>query len=700
MNSSYVRGIYLRLAGVVMLVVVVALAAYSALSHRAFESALAPEMSKKVATIAASIRSLVLRAVDSQIEFTQLHGIEQTFDEVKAEIPEISYFALTDAQGTVLHQRLTAGEGSADYFRSAEVLALLEHPDAIPTARRVGKQYMVSLPIVGQNQPLGMLHIGVDVSFVDDIVLGMLLDVLVVLVVSLFFTLELLHFMAGAKLEGSLKALGDAFHRGSTGNFATPLQRIGEHAFGSVLKRMDLALAHVNTAYTALARDIDAQRRVPAHERQPGLAQAQAGLAELSRRFRFGEEAAGVRSDDTELSRVRAPLFIFILAEELTRSFLPGYINELLVPIPGLSPELVLSLPIALFMLIVAIGQPWIGVYCDRVGQRRTMLQGAGIAVVGFVATALASTVLDLLLWRSLCALGYAMVFVAAQAYVLDHSSGSNRARSFAMFIGAIMVATVCGPSIGGILADNIGERPTFLVAAALALGSIAAIRLLPHAVDIDTERVPARVPTLREFGTLLLNRRFMTVTGLAAVPAKILLTGMAFYLVPLYIVAIGSTQAMAGRVLMAYAVVMVLMGPLTASLATTRERMQWLVGGGLIVSGLGGLMMLAGGGVGWVFAAVIGVGLGQSLSIAAQSALVAEHCEAEIRQVGEGAVYGVYRLLERLGNAAGPLLAAALVMHYGYRTSFVAIGGLVLLCGAAFVLATRMQRSLVVAAA
>ena len=127
---------------------------------------------------------------------------------------------------------------------------------------------------------------------------------------------------------------------------------------------------------------------------------------------------------------------------------------------------------------------------------------------------------------------------------------------------------------------------------------------------------------------------------------------------------------------------------------------MQWLVGGGLIVSGMGGLMMLAGGGVAWVFAAVILVGLGQSLSIAAQSALVAEHCEAEVRQVGEGAVYGVYRMLERLGNAAGPLLAAGLVMHYGYRTSFVAIGGLVLLCGAGFVLATRRQRSLVMAAA
>ncbi|MBK9360936.1 MAG: hypothetical protein IPM99_07330 [Rubrivivax sp.] len=57
---------------------------------------------------------------------------------------------------------------------------------------------------------------------------------------------------------------------------------------------------------------------------------------------------------------------------------------------------------------------------------------------------------------------------------------------------------------------------------------------------------------------------------------------------------------------------------------------------------------------------------------------------------MGEGAVYGVYRLLERLGNAAGPLLAAVLVMAYGYRWGFIALGGFVCLCGLAFVTATR----------
>ena len=697
MSTSYVRGIYLRLAGVVMLVVIIALAAFSLVSHRSFERALAPEMSKKVATMGASIRSLVLKAVENQMDFQQLHGIEQTFDAVKGETPEISYFAITDVKGTVLHERLTQPKGAAEHFRKPSLLGLMQQPDAVPVAQLVGNQYIVSLPIVSANAALGMLHIGMDVRFVDDIVLGMMYDVLVVLVVSLFFTLELLNFMAGAKLEAALRSLGDAFERGASGHFATPRRRDREHAFSSVLKRMDATLAHVNAAYLSLAQDIEAGRRVPAHERQPGLAAAQSGLAALARRFRFGEDEPEARPNDGQLSKVRAPLFIFILAEELTRPFLPGYVKELLVPIPGLSADLVLGLPIALFMLVVAIGQPWIGVYCERVGQRKVMLQGALIAAIGFVATAMAATVLDLLLWRSVCALGYAMVFVAAQAYVLDHSSGANRARSFAMFVGAIMVATVCGPSIGGILADNIGERATFLVAAVLALGSLAAIRLLPSSEPSEATRAASRVPTLREIGTLLINHRFMTVTGLAAVPAKILLTGMAFYLVPLYVLSIGSTQAMAGRILMAYAVVMVVLGHVTASLATSRERMQWLVGGGLIVSGLGGLMMLAGGGVGWVFAAVLLVGLGQSLSISAQSALVAEHCEAEIRQIGEGAVYGVYRLLERLGNVIGPLLAATLVMNFGYRTSFVAIGTLVLLCGAGFVLATRRQHHLAV---
>lgn len=700
MSASALRGIYLRLAGVVMLVVVLALGASAFLSHRVFESALAPAMSKKVATIGASVRSLVLRAVAHGIDFRELYGIEQKFDEIKKDVPEIASFAITDPLGHVLHQRLKAPQGAAAYFAQPAVLAAMARPHGVPTAVRVADQYMVSLPIVAPQGALGMLHIGVSVDFVDQIVLDMTCDMLVVLVVALFFTLELLHYLAGERLERSLKALGDTIDRGVAGRFATPDKPAAASDFGVVAGLLEAVLARVNAGFEALAHDIDAGRRRPAHERPPGLATAQVGLQQLSARYRFGREAVAGTGEDRQLGKVRAPLFVFILAEEMTRPFLPTYVKALLVPIPWLSPEIAVGLPIALFMLIVALAQPWLGAYSERVGHRHAMLSGAAIAAAGFAATAFAGSMLDLLLWRSLCALGYAMVFVAAQGYVLEHASPGARARSFAVFIGAIMVATVCGPSIGGLLADNIGERWTFGVSAVLALGSMAAMRHLPTPRRAEGERPASRPPTLRVIGSLLVNRRFMAVTALAAMPAKIVLTGICFYLVPLYLGTIGGSPAVTGRLLMSYAVVMVLMSPLTAALASTRERMQWLVGGGLMLSGAGGALLLAGGSTPWVFAAIVLVGFGQSLSISAQSALVGEQCAAEVAQLGEPAVYGVYRLLERLGNALGPLLAGVLVLHWGYRTGFAVIGGLALFCGAAFLLSTRHPRRLALAPA
>jgi MFS family permease len=319
------------------------------------------------------------------------------------------------------------------------------------------------------------------------------------------------------------------------------------------------------------------------------------------------------------------------------------------------------------------------------------MLAGAVIGILGFALTAIARDLVDLLAWRSMCAVGYAIVFVAAQGYVLDHSKPEKRAQGFALFIGAIMVATVCGPSIGGILADNIGYRPSFAVSAVLCTLSVLAILTLPAAETARAQR-PERAPTFADFSHLLVNARFMVLTALAAMPAKIMLTGVCFYLVPLYIVSIDSTQAMAGRMLMVYAVMMVLIVPLAARISDVGARREQLVAMGLCISGMGGLLMLTSASATMVFGVVFLLGLGQAISIAAQSALVGELCGDEIRRYGDGAVYGVYRMLERFGNALGPLIAALLVVRLGYPGAFVAMSILVLVCGILFGLTTTLM--------
>lgn len=422
MNVRYLNRVYWRLAGVVMIAVVAALSANAYLAHRTFERALVPEMAKKAVTVGASVRSLMLKAVEHHIDFRALHGIDQTFDEVASENPDFSYLATTDTRGVVLHQRGEAPNGIDAYLSAPTTLATLSSTNAVGDSVRIGTHNVVSLPIATPDGPLGILHIGVDASFVETIIFEMLLDVLVVLVVALFFTLELLNFIAGTRLEAGLSAIADLLERGRNGNFETRVTPRSEHAFRGVLGLLEAAVARVNAGYLALIDSIEATRREPAHDRAHELSVAQTGLGVLHRRFRFGATPTAEPIDESQLPRVRAPLFAFILAEELTRSFLPGFVKGLLVPIPGLSAEIVVGLPIVLFMLIVALGQPYFGAYCKRLGQRRAMIIGAAIAAAGFAASAMAHNVLDLLIWRSLCAVGYGMVFVAAQGFVLDHT--------------------------------------------------------------------------------------------------------------------------------------------------------------------------------------------------------------------------------------------------------------------------------------
>jgi MFS family permease/HAMP domain-containing protein len=691
-DAKYLHRVYWRISGVTMLLVVLALAANSYFSHRTFEAELVPEAAKKAVTVGASVRNLILKAVNSGIEYRSLYGVDRAFAEVFADNKEFTSMVATDGQGEILYQSGTLPEGARTFFKSEAILTRLAQAVTSEQATLVGAQYVVSVPLVHGEQRLGMLHIGIDRKFVDHIMLEILLDVLVVLVVALFFTLELLNFLAGAQLETGMRTLSDAVQRFRSGDFTGRIKLATRDEMGRILSQIDARVAQINANYQQLTRDLQAKLRDATPAKRAELQEVVSVWENLRARFRFGSATDAPAVTDAGLNRIRAPLFVFIMAEELTRSFLPGYINQLLVPIPGLSPQIVIGLPIVLFMLIVALGQPYLGAWSERVGRRRAMLIGAVLATGGFVATAMAHNLYDLLLWRSLCAVGYGMVFVSAQGYILDHSGPRDRAKGFALFIGAIMVATVCGPSIGGILADNIGFRFSFIAAAVLAGFSIFIIRLLPD----DSQRLDQRdtkLPTMRDFGRLIVNRRFMVLTGLAAIPAKVVLTGVCFYLLPLYIVSIGSTQAMAGRMLMVYAVLMVLIVPVAAGASdrgTPRER---LVAAGLCLSGLGGFLMLASDKFWVIFGLVISLGVGQALSIASQSALVAEHCKEEIATFGTDAVYGVYRLLERLGNALGPLLASVLVIYYGYEGAFVAISALVVVCGILFVIFTRFDR-------
>ena len=403
-----------------------------------------------------------------------------------------------------------------------------------------------------------------------------------------------------------------------------------------------------------------------------------------------GSTARGTAPDGASvLARLRLPLFLFMLAEESTRAFLPGFARSLMPAATAVSPELLSALPIVVFMLVVALGQPALATWSERAGPRRMLLRGALLGVVGLAGAAQASGVVAFIAWRGLCGLGYGMVFVAGQGLVLRHTNAAGRTRGFALFVGAIMAAAVCGPPVGGMLAEHMGPRAGFALAAAIAALAWIAARGVPRdSAGRSDDGLAA--PALRDYARVFAQGRFLWVTALAAVPAKLILAGSVFYLVPIYVVASGASPAVAGRAMMLYAVALVLVLPRATHWVERGVPLARLVGVGLCLSALGGFALVLGDGVMPVYLVTALLGVGQGLSIAAQSSLLGQVCATEIAAHGSGPAFGAYRLLERLGNATGPIVAGGLALLVGTASAFVAMAVLILGCGLCFLLLGR----------
>ena len=87
----------------------------------------------------------------------------------------------------------------------------------------------------------------------------------------------------------------------------------------------------------------------------------------------------------------------------------------------------------------------------------------------------------------------------------------------------------------------------------------------------------------------------------------------------------------------------------------------------------------------------LLGLGVGQALSITPQSALVADLARSLPPRQGAG-VLGLFRLTERGGSALGPAAAALLLPAIGFGPALAAIGALV--AGGSVLYSWRLRRA------
>lgn len=681
------RGILGRLVLLAVIVLLLGQIVVAWFALTGFEKALEPQLGQKAGTVG--------RAVSGQIEFVvndlgippdELVGVDPFLDKILASNADIEYLLMLDPSSEVQFARGLSPE------TLERVLPGLPGADSdAGTSTELAGFINTVFPIVADGRVATVLHVGVSGEYVRGRLSELLYEAVTVIVVSLLVTLEFLMFLVSVRVSGPLERIETILTDGARGIFGNHLAMRARDEIGELVTALNGALRGLRQRYEDFHFDV--REIKDAQIDKSIVSRIQAACQPIEDRYRF---SGGAELRPRNAMQIRVPLFLFMFAEELPRSFLPLFIARLSPTDAAISDELMFGLPITLFMLAGMLVVPFAGGLTDRFGTRRVFLAGVVPATIGYVGTFLAQEYVDLIAWRVVSGVGYGLIFIAAQAWVAEHTDVRNRAQGMTVFMGAAFAAAICGPSIGGILADRLGFETTFLISAGLAAVSGTLVYTM---LDGTARRRSTHQTTFggRELRALFSDGRLFAVTVFAAIPGKLILTGFLFFLVPMYLSELGYRYSVIGWMITLYGAATLACTSLAARFADRSGRHAALVVAGCALAGLGCLATLSdtalGGAFSAVLIAILALGFGHALSLTSEIAIVQDVARRR-GPLHQASMIGAYRLAERGGMVLGPIVAGVLAAAFGYRGAIVGIGVIVLVFVALYAIAMSLLRS------
>ena len=666
-----------------------------------FNRLLQPELSRKAHKIGQIVNGDLRRALNYGIPFSDLYGANEYLESIIPDYEELVYLAISDQKGRLLYQggainetvrNLVGRLNSNQSFSDTPKTAAINTTNPLP-ATELAKSINYPIPIIVDDSVLGFVHIGIDKHFVQRQLKDIFYDIVVILIVALLVAFQVMLALILFYVTGPIERLHILLDLQAKGDFSKFLTSRAGDSISRIARYLSQGAQRLHEHFQALRGRLESmvdERSVEDHTRISHQ------FGNLGSRFGLSDPDGPTQLLRANAGDIRIPLFMFAFAEELQKSFLPLFVRQLYKPVPWLNESVVIGLPIVMWLAVVGLAAPFASNLTKRYGSRNIFLMGLLPTIAGFIGCSLAHTIYEVILWRGTTALGYAMVTIACQEYILGDEVGGSRAVNLAIFVGVIMTACMCGTAIGGIIAARIGYQPVFVIAAILAIAAgFIAYRMLSPKIGSKTEVAKESPSSVTRILSVLKNSRFMVFLLCAAIPSAVLSAAFLWYLVPLYLFELGATPAEIGRTMMVYYLLIIVAGPLAPRIADRFGGLGWLVGFGSLFSALGLVFFYNWRSIWAVVLAVVFMGMSHAMTKAPQIALALELCRGEIETAGQNVVLNFLRILERLGSIAGLLFSAMMVHIYGYETTIGITGFMV--CGVAiffllFFMITRKQ--------
>ena len=359
---------------------------------------------------------------------------------------------------------------------------------------------------------------------------------------------------------------------------------------------------------------------------------------------------------------LRVIFFLFMLAMDMSITFIPLRMAELPSEFMGLSRNVVMGLPVSVEVIMAGVCIFLTGRWISRLGAALPMSFGFILAAAGYLASALASGPLGFIVARALAGAGYGTALMAAQAYVY-------RSGGLAGLFAGVFAGSLCGGAAGSMLAEKLGFSVAFYISSVLLLVLAALPCLLLRQGDTTRESAPAepaaKVDYLRTIKALT-GGQFLALSLFALMPATFIVIGFIKYFMPVYLSRVAVAQADIGRVYMVYCLVLIYLGPPLGNAVLRARTMASGVTAGCFLGALSILPLAFFDNV-WATAmcAVI-MGLATAVNIQAHAEYL--RCLDITAQLGSNQALSLLNVVERVGQALAPIVLGLLMAAYAVQ--------------------------------
>lgn len=156
--------------------------------------------------------------------------------------------------------------------------------------------------------------------------------------------------------------------------------------------------------------------------------------------------------------------FLVGLVGGFTSLFSPAFVQELKLPYNNTTwTALAMAMSAAAFA-------PVLGKLGDMIGRRITLLIGIAVFTLGSFLTAIAQSLLFMLVARFIVGIGTAAIAPVVISYILTEFPADKIAKGFALYMFISSISVIFGPTIGGLIIEYYGWRTMIWVCVAISV--------------------------------------------------------------------------------------------------------------------------------------------------------------------------------------------------------------------------------------